>query len=66
MKFYAGMKDETGCEFPAECDAPNEEAASEYLEEQYPESQIAHLETLYEMRARERETYFSAIRDLDY
>jgi hypothetical protein len=66
MKFYAVMVDETGCEFPAECDAPNEEAAAEYLEEQYPESQIAQLETLYEMRARERETYFAARRTFDY
>jgi len=66
MKFYAVMIDETGCEFPAECDAPNEEAAAEYLEEQYPESQIDQLETLEEMRARERETYFQAMRDLDY
>jgi hypothetical protein len=66
MKFYAVMIDETGCEFPAEVDAVDQDDAYDQLSENYPESSVDQLETLEDIRRRECDTYFRVMKEMDY
>lgn len=51
--FHAVMIDETGCEFGVGVKAANQEAALDYLRENYPESRVAQLESPKDREDRE-------------
>jgi hypothetical protein len=54
IAFHAVMIDETGCEFGVGVQAASQEAALEYLRENYPESRVAQLESPEDREDRER------------
>ncbi len=43
--FYGTFQDETGCDFVAEYDAADRDAAREYFRENYPESALLRVES---------------------
>jgi hypothetical protein len=53
MRFHAVLLDETRCEFGADVDAEDREAAYKWLEDQYPESNVIQLESPNDTRQRE-------------
>lgn len=53
IKFHAVMIDETGCEFGADVEADNRQAAYDLLRENYPESRCVQLESPEDTKARE-------------
>ena len=59
MRFHAIMVDETGCEFNVVFNASSHHAAYDYLDEQYPESGVAQLETTQDAADRERAVWAS-------
>jgi len=65
IKFHAVMVDETGCEFGAGVEAPDREEAYEMLQENYPESRVAQLESPEDTRRREARIYAAVCADYD-
>lgn len=65
MRFHAVMLDETRCEFGVDFDADNHDEASDYLQENYPESTCIQLEDSNQSAERERQMYLSILDD-DY
>ena len=59
MRFHAVMVDETGCEFGVTFDASSRDAAYDFLDEQYPESGVAQLETTQDAADRQRAIWAS-------
>lgn len=57
IHFHAVMIDETGCEFGAGVDANSRDEAHEMLQERYPESRIAQLESPEDTARREAAIY---------
>lgn len=57
IKFHAVMIDETGCEFGVDLEADSREEAYDQLEENYPESNVAQLESEAESSKREADMY---------
>ncbi|KFH18418.1 hypothetical protein ELZ19_06770 [Brucella abortus] len=64
--FHAVMLDETRCEFGVSFEAPDREAAYDYLSENYPESRCVQLEDPSQSAERERQTYLRAMEDDGY
>lgn len=54
IKFHAVMLDETRCEFGVDFEAASRHEASDWLEENYPESRCVQLETPEESAEREQ------------
>lgn len=67
-KYHAVMLDETRCEFRVSFEAPSRQAAYEYLEEEYPESQVDELTDETQRLAREqaRQAYLNKCYDDPY
>lgn len=59
MRFHAIMVDETGCEFNVVFDASSHDAAYDFLDDQYPESGVAQLQTTQDAADRERAIWAS-------
>jgi hypothetical protein len=53
-KYHAVMIDETGCEFGVSVTAKSRDMAYDKLQEDYPESKVAQLESPADTRRRER------------
>jgi hypothetical protein len=66
IQFHAVMVDETGCEFGASVRAATREEAYEMLEENYPESRVAQLESPQDAAAREARIYAAACAEYDH
>ena len=65
MQYHAVMLDETGCEFGHTFEAPDRNAAWDYLQENYPEAGWIRLEDPTDTAERERRTYQWAARVYD-
>lgn len=64
-KYYAFLRDETGCDFTASCEAKNRQEAFNHLHENYPESRVIDVETLAQFRRREARYYIQQQRVYD-
>lgn len=65
ISFHAVMVDETGCEFGAEVRAATREEAYEKLQENYPESRVAQLESPEDTVRRQQAIYDRLSREYD-
>jgi hypothetical protein len=64
--FHAVMIDETGCEFGASVEAESRDAAYDYLQDNYPESRVAQLESPEDTAKRQQRIYDDALAGIDY
>lgn len=56
-KYYAVLRDETGCDFSANIEAKSRQEAFNYLHRNYPESRVIDVETMAQIRRREARYY---------
>ena len=59
MQYHAVLVDETGCEFGHTFYASSNDAAWDYLDEQFPECRAVQIETQQDSAARERAAWAS-------
>lgn len=64
-KYYAILRDETGCDFSANIDATSRQEAFNHLHQNYPESRVIDVETVAQIRRREARYYIRQQRVYD-